>query len=206
MYKLAKVLNLRIFYETCSYYRFHRLRKNDAGFHGQAPGILRLRRRRLGPPALFQEGFYPGYRKTFSPSPRRRKVNKRALRNIVFNDNARLKELESLIHPFLRQYLKKVIHRQARGDGLFFLDVALLFEMGWDIYCDCIIVANVDYETQKMRVMKRDGITGEDFDKINDIQMSNSDKIALADVVIDTGRSQNQVFTDLISIIDGLEC
>lgn len=54
--------------------------------------------------------------------------------------------------------------------------------------------------------MKRDGITGEDFDKINDIQMSNSDKIALADVVIDTGRSQNQVFTDLISIIDGLEC
>lgn len=134
------------------------------------------------------------------------KVNKRALRNIVFNDNARLKELESLIHPFLRQYLKKVIHRQARGDGLFFLDVALLFEMGWDIYCDCIVVANVDYETQKMRVMKRDGITGEDFDKINDIQMSNSDKIALADVVIDTGRPQNQVFTDLISIIDGLEC
>ena len=134
------------------------------------------------------------------------KVNKRALRNIVFNDNARLKELESLIHPFLRQYLKKVIHRQARGDGLFFLDVALLFEMGWDIYCDCIVVANVDYETQKMRVMKRDGITGEDFDKINDIQMSNRDKIALADVVIDTGRPQNQVFTDLISIIDGLEC
>ena len=118
----------------------------------------------------------------------------------------RLKELEGLIHPFLRQYLKKVIHRQARGDGLFFLDVALLFEMGWDIYCDCIIVANVDYETQKMRVMKRDGITGEDFDKINDIQMSNRDKIALADVVIDTGRPQNQVFTDLISIIDGLEC
>lgn len=78
--------------------------------------------------------------------------------------------------------------------------------MGWDIYCDCIVVANVDYETQKMRVMKRDGITGEDFDKINDIQMSNSDKIALADVVIDTGRPQNQVFTDLISIIDGLEC
>ena len=54
--------------------------------------------------------------------------------------------------------------------------------------------------------MKRDGITGEDFDKINDIQMSNRDKIALADVFIDTGRPQNQVFTDLISIIDGLEC
>lgn len=154
----------------------------------------------------FKKDFIRGIGKHFPQVVEDEKVNKRALRNIVFNDNARLKELESLIHPFLRQYLKKVIHRQARGDGLFFLDVALLFEMGWDIYCDCIIVANVDYETQKMRVMKRDGITGEDFDKINDIQMSNRDKIALADVVIDTGRPQNQVFTDLISIIDGLEC
>ena len=134
------------------------------------------------------------------------KVNKRALRNIVFNDNTRLKELESLIHPFLRQYLKRIIYRHARSDNLYFLDVALLFEMGWDIYCDCIIVADVDYETQKKRVMKRDGITGEDFDKINDIQMRNHDKIALADVVIDTGRPQNQIFMDLISVIDGLEC
>ena len=134
------------------------------------------------------------------------KVNKRALRNIVFNDNARLKELEGLIHPFLRQYLKKVIHRHAKSDELYFLDVALLFEMCWDIYCDCIIVADVDYETQKRRVMKRDNITGEDFDKINDIQMSNRDKIVLADVVIDTGRPKNKIFTDLISIIDGLEC
>ena len=134
------------------------------------------------------------------------KVNKRALRNIVFNDNARLKELEGLIHPFLRQYLKKVIHRQARGDGLFFLDVALLFEMGWDIYCDCIIVANVDYETQKMRVMKRDGITGEDFDKINHIQMSKREKIAMADVVIDTGRPQNQVFKEFFCFFVFFEC
>lgn len=154
----------------------------------------------------FKKDFIRGIGKHFPQVVEDEKVNKRALRNIVFNDNARLKELESLIHPFLRQYLKKVIHRHARGDGLYFLDVALLFEMGWDIYCDCIVVANVDYETQKMRVMKRDGITGEDFDKINDIQMSNRDKIALADVVIDTGRPQNQVFTDLISIIDGLEC
>ncbi|MFR2533370.1 MAG: dephospho-CoA kinase, partial [Alphaproteobacteria bacterium] len=31
------------------------------------------------------------------------KVNKRKLRNLVFGDNARLKVLESLIHPFLKQ-------------------------------------------------------------------------------------------------------
>lgn len=133
------------------------------------------------------------------------KVNKRALRNIVFNDNQKLKLLESLIHPFLKMTLKNIIHRNAQSDYIYFLDVALLFEMGWDKYCDCIILANVDYETQKQRVMKRDKISGEDFDKINDVQISNKDKVVLSDVVIETDRPQNIIKTDLISIIDGLE-
>ena len=153
----------------------------------------------------FKKDFIKVVEKYFPQVIESGKVNKRALRNIVFNDNARLKELENLIHPFLHKYLKRVIHRHARTDDIYFLDVALLFEMKWDIYCDCIIVADVDYETQKRRVMTRDGITGEDFDKINDIQMSNVDKIELADVVVDTGRPQNQIFADLINIINGLE-
>lgn len=133
-------------------------------------------------------------------------VNKRKLRNIVFGDNKQLKILESLIHPFLRRYLKKVINKHAQSPDIFFLDVALLFEMGWDRYCDCIIIADVDYETQKQRVMDRDGVTAEDFEKINNVQLSNQAKILLGDVVIDTGRPQNIVLTELISIIDGLEC
>lgn len=71
------------------------------------------------------------------------------MRNLVFGDNARLKVLESLIHPFLKQTLMNVRRRNARRADLFFMDVALLFEMGWDKYCDYIVVADVDYETQK---------------------------------------------------------
>lgn len=100
-------------------------------------------------------------------------VDKRKLRNIVFNDRARLKTLEEMTHPFLRRYLKSVIRRNSRRDDLFFLDVALLFEMGWEIYCDRVVVADVDYEIQKRRVMERDLVAGEDFDKINNVQMSN---------------------------------
>lgn len=133
-------------------------------------------------------------------------VDKRKLRNIVFTNNVKLKELESLIHPFLLQYLKKIIHRNAQSANIYFLDVALLYEMGWERYCDCVIVADVDYETQKSRVMERDRISAEDFDKINNIQLSNKAKVMLADVVIETDKPQNQILTDLISVIDGLEC
>lgn len=133
------------------------------------------------------------------------KVNKRKLRNLVFGDNARLKVLESLIHPFLKQTLMNVRRRNARRDDLFFMDVALLFEMGWDKYCDYIVVADVDYETQKMRVMRRDNISAADFDKINRIQMDNAAKKVLADVIIDTDKPINLLKVELLAMIEEIE-
>lgn len=132
-------------------------------------------------------------------------VNKRALRNIVFSDNSQRKLLESLIHPFLKETLKSYIRKYARSQDFYFIDVALLFEMGWDKYCDFIIVADVNYEVQKQRVMKRDNVSSDDFDKINNIQMKNNDKIKLADVVIKTDKPRNLLKAELINIINGLE-
>jgi len=132
-------------------------------------------------------------------------INKRKLRNLVFSDNSQLKRLEAMIHPFLKDYLKYNIRKYARNGGIFFIDVALLFEMGWDKYCDFILVADVDYEVQKSRVMKRDNVTAEDFDKINDIQMKNEHKISLADVVVRTDKPLNLLKAEMVEIIKGLE-
>ena len=133
------------------------------------------------------------------------KVNKRKLRNLVFGDTARVKVLESLIHPFLKQTLMNVRRRNARRADLFFMDVALLFEMGWDKYCDYIVVADVDYETQKMRVMRRDNISAADFDKINRIQMDNAAKKVLADVIINTDKPINLLKVELLAMIEEIE-
>ncbi len=132
------------------------------------------------------------------------KVDKRKLRNLVFGDNQQLKKLEALIHPFLKQTLKQLIRKYHYSNELYFIDAALLFEMGWDKYCSLIMVADVDYNVQKQRVMKRDNITAEDFDKINNVQMKNSDKIILGDVVINTDKPKNILLVELISVIDGL--
>ena len=132
-------------------------------------------------------------------------ADKRALRNLVFNDKSKLKLLESLIHPFLRQNLKNVIRSNAQNSDIFFVDVALLFEMGWDKYCDLILVADVDYDIQKQRVMKRDNVSAEDFDKINNVQMNNEHKKMLADVVINTDKPKNLLKVELINIINGLK-
>lgn len=153
----------------------------------------------------FKKDFIKVIQEHFPAVAENGQVNKRALRNIVFSDNRQLKVLEGLIHPFLRETLKDVIRKNACRNDIFFIDVALLFEMGWDRYCDFILVADVDYEIQKRRVMNRDKVTAEDFDKINNVQLSNSYKINLADVVVNTDKSKNLLKVEMINIIQGLE-
>lgn len=153
----------------------------------------------------FKKDFIKVIQEHFPAVAENGQVNKRALRNIVFSDNRQLKVLEGLIHPFLRETLKDVIRKNACRNDIFFIDVALLFEMGWDKYCDFILVANVDYEIQKQRVMNRDKVTAEDFDKINNVQLSNSYKINLADVVVNTDKPKNLLKVEMINIIQGLE-
>ena len=112
--------------------------------------------------------------------------NKRKLREIVFNDNKQLKILESIIHPFLKRKLKKIINKFAQKNDFLFLDVALLLEMKWDKYCDYIIVADVEKEIQIQRVMKRDNIKREDVEKIIAVQTDNLIKYSAADYIINT--------------------
>lgn len=132
-------------------------------------------------------------------------ADKRKLRSIVFRDNKKLKQLENLIHPCLRNEIKKIIRINARKKGILFIDAALLFEMNWDKYCDFIVVADVNPEIQKKRVMKRDNITENDFERINNLQMKNADKIKLADIVVDTNKKLNILKVYMINIIKGIE-
>lgn len=150
----------------------------------------------------FQKSFIAQIAEVFPSVVENGAVNKRELRNIVFNDARQLKKLESLTHPFLRKYLKYVIKKNSKYDECFFIDVALLYELKLDKFCDFVIVADVDYEIQKKRVMKRDNVKAEDFDKINNVQMSNEAKKEKADIVINTDKSLNLLKLEVITMID----
>ena len=129
--------------------------------------------------------------------------NKKILRKIVFDQPDRLKILEGLIHPFLTQKLRKKI-RKSKNEGLVFVDIALLFEMKWDKFFDFIILADVDNNTQKIRVMKRDNITAEDFEKINCLQMPMDEKKEKVDFIINTDKSLNKLQADILNVLEML--
>lgn len=131
-------------------------------------------------------------------------VDKRALRALVFNDYQQLQKLEQLIHPFLQRRLRHFVHKNARRRGLVIIDAALLFELKWNRYCDFVVVADVAYEVQKMRVMARDHISAEEFEKINARQMPNAEKVLKADFVIDTNRPENVLRASLVLLFEEL--
>ena len=153
----------------------------------------------------FNKNFLQKLDELFEGAVKNGVADKRFLRKIVFNDTKKLQKLENLIYPFLNKKIKKTINKYAKDDCIVFLDAALLFEKGWDKYCDVIILADVDYKIQKERVMKRDGVSAEDFDKINNIQIKNENKKNLADIVVDTDKSLNILKKEMIEIVSGLE-
>ena len=133
------------------------------------------------------------------------RFNKRKLRNLVFNNTIELKRLEKIVHPFLKQKLLNIIHKNAEKDCVLFFDAALLIEMKWNIYCQAVILADVDKNIQKQRVMARDNISAEDFEKIVSVQMDNEQKKKFADVVINTDKSEALLKVELINIIEELK-
>ena len=134
-----------------------------------------------------------------------KKLDKILLRNIVFGDRGKLSVLEGLIHPILKRRLKKYIRNNVKKTDILIIDAALLYETNWNQYCDFIILADVEYEIQKKRVMKRDNISSEEFEKINSKQMSAEIKKKLADIIINTNNKVNVLKKDMVNILRNLE-
>ena len=69
-------------------------------------------------------------------------------------------------------------------------------------YCDKVICVTVDLETQKQRVMKRDNISEEEFLDIYHLQMNNTKKCELADLVLNTGCDLDKLEFNVKMILD----
>lgn len=118
-------------------------------------------------------------------------VNRKTLGQIVYEDKAKLDQLEQLIHPWVRQermqFLKHAM--RARKTAVAY-DIPLLFETGADEECDVVLVASAPPQVQEERVLRRPGMTKEKLAHVRARQWPEAQKKAMADVVINTGLSK----------------
>ena len=111
-------------------------------------------------------------------------LNRPLLRRAVFADSAVRKQLEMIIHPLVRKEVADFyLWCRAVGKSLV-VEVPLLFEAGWQEDFTVSVVVFVTEEVCYSRVAARDGLTNAEIQQVFAAQMPFSDKVKVADFVI----------------------
>lgn len=115
-------------------------------------------------------------------------IDRKKLGEIVFNDAAKKKHLENLLHPYVWKSQRQFILRCKRmGFNKVILDIPLLYETGAEKRCSTVICVTAPYLIQRQRVLRRPTMTEEKFFAILSSQVPDAEKRRRADVVIPTG-------------------
>lgn len=122
-----------------------------------------------------------------------------SLREDILSDKAKKIRLEKYIHALVEERIDTYIRRGSPKDNIV-LEVPLLFESHLDDYCDETILVNVDYKTQRNRLIDR----GVDPDKYLTLNSNfelkkNKEK---ATFIVDNILSKEELFKKLEEIND----
>lgn len=113
-------------------------------------------------------------------------LNRRALREIVFADEAERRWLEGVTHPRIRQRILAHLARlEAEGAPYVLLVSPLLFESGQSELVDRCLVIDVPESLQIERTAARDDVDEAQARAIVAAQIPRSERLARADDVID---------------------
>ena len=115
-------------------------------------------------------------------------IDRAKLGRDVFGNPERLKQLENILHPLVREARDKFIRQQSRYKSrLVILDVPLLYETGGDKDCDKVLVVSAPHYLQRRRALARQGMTQTKFDDILKRQLPDHEKRRRADFIVPTG-------------------
>jgi dephospho-CoA kinase len=113
--------------------------------------------------------------------------------------------LEALIHPLVREAQWRFLRDQeAAGAPLAVLDIPLLFETGGHELMDATIVVSAPAEVQAARVLARPGMTAEKLAAIRARQMTDAEKRAHADFIVDTGLPWEETRGQVDKVLESL--
>jgi len=113
-------------------------------------------------------------------------LDRECLAQIVLADPAKLKVLEEIVHPAVRDWREAFIEKHRDAAALIF-EIPLLFETHGEKDFDKVVVVSAPAAVQRERVLGRQGMTTDKLESILERQMPDAEKRRRADFVIDTG-------------------
>ncbi|KAH8813606.1 CoaE-domain-containing protein [Flagelloscypha sp. PMI_526] len=132
-------------------------------------------------------------------------LDRKKLGDIIFNDPAKRKVLNGIVHPAVRRsMLWGVIKYWIKGEPLCILDVPLLIEGGLDRLVGRVAVVYCPSDIQLARLQTRDSSTEEAASARINSQMSIEDKAAVADYVVDNSGSMSELEQKVDHLVSSL--
>lgn len=112
-------------------------------------------------------------------------LDRKKLGQIVFADATLLTKINQLQGEIIREELAMRCRKLAQKEELFFMDIPLLFEQGYEDWFDEIWFIDVQEETQIERLQQRNDLSVDEAKKRIASQLSSQEKRQRADMIID---------------------
>ena len=133
-------------------------------------------------------------------------INKTKLARVAFQDEEHQQRLNSVIHPYIYNIIDDQFN-QILNEGkfdIFVVDGALIFESGYDVHMDYIIVVTALLKNRMERALARETLSREEILKRIDLQWPEEEKVNLADFVIHNDGSENELKKNVKNLIKKL--
>jgi dephospho-CoA kinase len=119
------------------------------------------------------------------------RLNRRKLRELIFDSAEKRRRLETILHPLIRQETQRQISEL--DNAYCIVVIPLLLESNQRSLVDRILVVDVPEALQITRTIQRDDVSVADVKKILSAQVDRSSRLAAADDVIDNSAGLEQV-------------
>lgn len=125
-------------------------------------------------------------------------IDRKKLAKVVFSDSEKLKLLENIIHPLVKDEIIKIFNLPKE---IVFISVPQLFEAGFEKLFDKVIFVTADKDIRIKRLIKRNDYTeSEALSRIN-AQSDEDEKILKSDYVIQNNATEKELLIQVNQII-----
>lgn len=123
-------------------------------------------------------------------------VDRKKLGDIVFNDSSALAQLNAIMRPAMGAVIRERLQGALdRGDAVAVLDSATLIEAGWTTLVDEVWMTAASKERVSQRLEERNGLTAEAISARITSQITEEERAAQADAVIQNNGSLEELQT-----------
>ena len=129
-------------------------------------------------------------------------LDRELLGSVIFKDEAKRDQLNHLLHPLIIDWMDQQIAKAETE--IVFVDVPLLYEVGYDQKVDQVWLVYVNRMTQLHRLMERNHLTEEEANQRINSQWSLEAKKEKADVVINNEGDLDALYRQIDQLLEEL--